>query len=98
MSVTDSKNWIKLCRGHEEREMPADAICTNLTAFVTEDAEHWIVNYYDGRKPCLHPKKTEPYYPVALVAKWGYKAVDFERIEQMAKKDIEETKKQFGWD
>lgn len=67
-----------------QREMSANTIVENSIAFVTEDESHWIVNYYDSRKPpCLHSKDIEPYYPLALYMKWGYRIVDLERIKAL---------------
>ena len=80
--------WYEANRGIEplERKMSADAIAENGIAFCTEDEEHWIMTPYDSRKPpSFRPKDVEPYYPLALVLKWGFDAVNVERLKELEK-------------
>jgi hypothetical protein len=83
--------WYESNRGIEppRREMPPDALCENGIAFVTEDETNWIVNFYDSRESLLfYSKNEEPYYPVALVTKWLYRAVNRKRIEEIAERGL----------
>jgi len=101
MSVSDAQFWIDYYNGVKppRREMSADAICENGGAFVTENEDFWILTPYDSRiQPRLHPKRdmpgyllAEPYYPLALVAKWGFRVVDLERIKQLDIPNLEES-------
>ena len=85
--ATESERfWYETMRGIEppRREMSPDTICENEITFVTEDKDNWIVNWYDSRKePMLHSKKREPEYPIALVAKWGYRTVNRKRMDEI---------------
>ena len=93
MSVMTAQEWTDYCNGTEppQREMSADAIAENGIAFCTEDEEHWIMTPYDSRKPpSFRPKDIEPYYPLALVTKWGFDAVNVERLQALNKQCIEE--------
>ena len=95
----DARFWYEAHRGiaPPPRTMPADTIVENGIAFVTENKEHWIVNFYDSRKPTRpHSKESEPYYPLALYAKWGYRAVDLERIKALDRQCCEEYKNRVG--
>ena len=53
-------------------------------AFLTEDAENWIVNFRDNLERKLVSKAQNPEYPLACVLKWGYSPVNTARLEQIA--------------
>ena len=85
MSVTDAQVWIDHYNGieHPRRELPADALCENDIGFVTEDEDNWIFWWYDPRKePEYYLKSEYPHHPYALVVKWGFKAVNVDRINE----------------
>ena len=93
MSVMTAQEWIDYCNGTEppQREMSADAIAENGIAFCSEDAKHWIMTPYDSRKhPSFRPKDIEPYLPLALVTKWGFNAVNVERLKELEKQLLAE--------
>ena len=76
------------------REMPADAICTNNLAYLTEDEHNWCLVHYDPDKPIEKMSKSYTEYPFALVAKWGFSVVNKKRYEELER---EECARQ-GWD
>lgn len=53
-------------------------------AFLTEDAESWIINFRDNAETKLISKAKEPEYPLACVLKWGYIPVNLARLDQIA--------------
>jgi len=76
-----------------QREMSADAIAENGTCFATEDDENWIITFYDSREPSQYrPKDIEPYCPLALVMKWGFRAVNVERLKELEKQLLTKPK------
>ena len=79
-----------------EREMPADAICANGRAFLTEDEDNWYVNPFDTDEEIDEiPKKGGgAQYPFALVAKWGFSVVNEKRYEELEREDCIRQ----GWD
>jgi len=90
MPVTTAQTLHDLYHPAPRREMPPDALCENADTFVTEDADNWIVNWFDSRKPPrLHSKKANYVYPLALVLKWGYRPVNVERLNEISKQDSE---------
>jgi len=86
MSVSTFQDLCDYGKEIPQREMSADAIAENGIAFCTEDEEHWIMTPYDSRKPPhFRPKDIEPYCPLALVMKWGFDAVNVERLKELEK-------------
>lgn len=86
MPVTDAQSWINYCKGIKplKREISPDAIVANSSAFVTEDAENWIVTPFDSdREPMYHAKAMEPNYILALLYKWGFNVVNAERVREL---------------
>lgn len=61
-----------------------NVIAERSHAFLTEDAENWIVVFRDTLETKLVSKDKNPEYPLACVLKWGYIPVDAPRLDQIA--------------
>lgn len=60
-----------------------NAIVKNSSGFLTESAEEWVL-WVDGEKETV-PKIEQPYYPIALVQKWGFEVVNQERYDNLCR-------------
>jgi hypothetical protein len=75
-------------------------IVENEDTCVIEDDKNWIVMWKHGETitdkkirgtVCQkYTKDLDPYYPLALLYKWGYKTVDEKRIAELEKQFDEE--------
>jgi len=62
-------------------------LAKNSQTYITEDETSWIINWYDGSKPEKIDKTRQPDYPLALVYKWGYEAVDIDRLNELDRQE-----------
>jgi len=61
-------------------------LAENIDFNITEDDNNWIIVWKEnGKELRRYPKKEEPMYPIAAVAKWGYTPVDTGRMNEIMK-------------